>query len=354
MPVSGSQITLCDFPVRFDSLAGCQFSCSYCFTRRKKDDIIGEDVEVEGREGPGSLLNFIQGKRGQDTNWCDWDIPIHWGGMADPFQPVERTKKIGLECLKIFAETKYPFIVSTKSDLIIEQPYLDLLHNCNVCVQISLVSPEYDKLEPGAPPFAKRVEVIRTISPLVPRVIIRIQPYMIEQLDNVLNITLPSIKEAGAYGCVIEAMKFWKEKPEGTIPVGSDFVYKTDILQEHFTKIRDKAKSLGLAFYCGENRLRWMGDSLSCCGCSDLPGFKGNEYNLNHIYAGESPKPTEAMLKPGTTIAFRTLCQVQSVCLMLKQMTFKEIMDAVANSEYGFTTMGLDLEKFRKTKKFKL
>ena len=31
-----------------------------------------------------------------------------------------------------------------------------------------------------------------------------------------------------------------------------------------------------MKFYSGENRLRAMGDSMTCCGIDGLEGFKGN------------------------------------------------------------------------------
>ena len=81
----GSQIILCNLPVRFDTYRGCSHGCRYCFAQKKNDiSHIERDESVDG------LRSFIEGKRGNETEWCDWNIPIHWGGMSDPFQPVEK------------------------------------------------------------------------------------------------------------------------------------------------------------------------------------------------------------------------------------------------------------------------
>jgi DNA repair photolyase len=271
--------------------------------------------------------------------------------MSDGFQPMERKHKRSLEFLKIFVETQYPFIVSTKCALPAEPEYLDLISKCNVCWQYSLVSPEYDKMEPGAPPFYNRLDIIKEVAAAVPRMIVRIQPYRVEQLDNVLNITLPKSKEAGVYGITIEGMKCYAGKLPGMEAVGGDLCYPTWLLEEHFTKIRTRAKDLGLAFFCGENRLRWMGDDLWCCGCSGMDGFVGNKYNLNHMYSGEEPQPTEAMKKIGTTICFRTLQQAAWCGDVLDQLPFDLMMREIAKSEYGYTTMGLEIDN-RKSNKF--
>ena len=76
----GSQIILCNLPVRFDTYRGCSHGCRYCFAQKKNDiSHIERDESVDG------LRSFIEGKRGNETEWCDWNIPIHWGGMSDPF-----------------------------------------------------------------------------------------------------------------------------------------------------------------------------------------------------------------------------------------------------------------------------
>lgn len=80
MPKSGSQIILCDVPIRFDTYTGCSHACSYCFVKREKNI-----ADIGLGESPSVLLNFIKGKRDRTTNWCDWDIPLHWGGHERPF-----------------------------------------------------------------------------------------------------------------------------------------------------------------------------------------------------------------------------------------------------------------------------
>jgi len=153
MPDCGSQIILCNLPVRFDTYSGCSHGCKYCFATKKKDI-----SKIKVQETAKNLLNFINGKRDRVTTWVDWNIPIHWGGMSDPFQPVEKKFRASYEALKVFAETKYPFAVSTKGRLVADPEYVELLKASNVVIQISLVSRTFDKIEPGAPPFDERLK----------------------------------------------------------------------------------------------------------------------------------------------------------------------------------------------------
>jgi len=105
MPHCGSQIILCDLPIRMDTYTGCSHNCTYCFTNFK----LGESA-VKPYESVQSLKNFIDGKRNVETRWCDFKIPIHLGGMSDPLQPVEEKYGITYQCLCLLAETKYPFL----------------------------------------------------------------------------------------------------------------------------------------------------------------------------------------------------------------------------------------------------
>lgn len=51
----GSQIILCNLPVRFDTYRGCSHGCRYCFAQKKNDiSHIERDESVDG------LRSFIE------------------------------------------------------------------------------------------------------------------------------------------------------------------------------------------------------------------------------------------------------------------------------------------------------
>lgn len=300
MPKCGSQCYLCDVPIRFDTYEGCSHGCEYCFAKKFKDISL-----IKSKESATSLINFIKGRRISETNWCDWDIPLHWGGLSDPFQPCEKIRKKSLECLKVFAETQYPFIVSTKGELVVDEEYLNLLSKCNCVVQISMVCKSYDKLELGCPDYERRLEMLGILSKRVKRTIVRIQPYMHEVFDEVFE-NLSKIAEAGAYGVIIEGMKY-RNKKEGMVRIGSDYTYPYNVIKSDFLKLKAEAHRLGLKIYAGENRIRKLGDSLTCCGIDGLEGFIPNRFNLNHILNGDKAEPTERQKQKGTGTCFKTL-----------------------------------------------
>lgn len=314
MPRCGSQAILCGLPVRFDTYTGCSHMCRYCFAQKKIDL---ESIKVG--ETAKSLKAFIEGKRIQETNWCDWDIPIHWGGLSDPFQPLEQKYRESLRCLEVFAATGYPFVVSTKGRLIVADEYLSLIKQANCVVQISMVSPKYDILEQGAPPYMERLDIVRAIADAGKRVNIRVQPYMTEVFNDVMN-SMEAYKEAGAYGVILEGMKFFKKQP-GLVKVGGDFCYPKETLEQQFMQIKDRAHQCGLKFYAGENRLRGMGDDLTCCGIDGL-GWRANAYNLCHMLNGAAIFPTNKMAEPGTAYCFKAIDQSSAGNKNIKSKSF--------------------------------
>ena len=325
MPKCGSQITICDVPIRFDTYNGCTHGCKYCFVTRKKDI-----SQVSKGEGPEALLRFIQGHRTSETKWCDWDIPLHWGGVSDPFQPAEKVHKLSLKCLEVFRQSQYPFIVSTKNALIAEEPYLHILSKCNAVVQFSAVCEKLDKIEPGASPFLKRIEAASKISPNN-RVIIRIQPYLHELRKDVIE-ALELYKKSGVYGVVVEGIKYFKKKI-GMVKIGNDYCYPKAVLKRDFELIKSRCHELGLKFYSGENRLRSMGDDLCCCGIDGM-GWKTNKSNLVHFAINKKIGYTDQMKKTGTAEPFRSgFCQDTVKGRSIEKMSFKEIMDAASKDK---------------------
>lgn len=323
----GSQIVLCDLPIHFDTYTGCSHACKYCFAQRNSDL-----SDIHKANGVKALKRFIEGHRTMDTKWCDWPIPVHWGGMSDPFQPVEKKHGATLECLKLFAETKYPVIVSTKGKLIAESPYIDILKECNIVVQISMLSSHYDKIEQGCPTFEERMKIAEKVGKAARRLIVRAQPYMPEIFDDFMG-NIKRFAEIGAHGITIEGMKFMRKK-DGMEKVGADYCYPLDLLKEHFEAIKTECHKQGLKFYCAENRLRAMGDNMTCCGIDGLEGFTPNTYNLCHMYNGESPEPTEGMKQVGTASCFTALDQTTVNNNRVKHQSFHGKMMELAKDKY--------------------
>ncbi len=343
MPISGSQVILCDLPIRFDTYSGCSHGCKYCFTSRKLDI-----NKIKTKESSVGLINFINREKRKtghfEVRWCDWDIPLHWGGMSDPFQPVEKQYRNSLKCLDVLATTGYPVVISTKGKIIAEPEYLTRLEKSKAVVQISAASRLYEKLEPGAPTFRERLTMIERVAPRVKRVIVRVQPYFTEAKADILN-NLQAFKSAGAYGITVEGMKFLrKPKNVETVRCGADQVYPIEVLKKDFTEIKNQAHAVGLRFFAAENRLRAMGDDLCCCGVEGLSGFRVNTANLNHfLYDKENFQYTERMNEEYTATCFKAFRQTTLAGHFLRKAQYSKIMDIITQDR-GFVKILLPVD----------
>lgn len=314
-----SDCWLCDLPVGIDPYKGCSHGCTYCFARRFASKI-GEEAEANGNAN--QLRRFIEGKRDDTTNWIDWNIPVRIGSLTDPFQPIEREKKRTYEMLKVLAETQYPAVICTKGEVVADDDYIELISKCNVLMQFSMACSSYDQMEPNAPSFERRLKIMRKVSPHTKRTIVRIQPYFHNHFQEIFD-NLSRFKEAGAYGIIVEGMK-WNVKHKGLVKVAGDYTYPVSVILKDFLALKEEAHRVGLKIYAGENRIRPMGDSISCCGNDGLDGFVPLTYNVNHmIFDKKGMVCTEAMQQPETARAIAGRFDDKGI----SKLSFKDAMD---------------------------
>ena len=256
------------------------------------------------------------------------------GGLADPFQPAERIHKRSLEALKVFAKTKYPFVVSTKATMLAEEPYFSLLKECNCVVQFSACSPKYNKIEKGAATYEQRIAAAKKISKVC-RVNIRIQPYIPSILHDVIK-AIPMYAEAGIHGIILEAMKYTRSNISGLVSIGNDRCYPVDVLLPQYEAIKKACHKYGLKFYCGENRLRALSDELCCCGIEGM-GWRENKANLNHyLFDRENFEYTEKMKEVGTAGAWGALEQTALKHKEISISSYSDKMQEYLSKDYSY------------------
>lgn len=333
-----SQCLSCDYPVHFDTYKGCSHACKYCFVKRK----YSIDT-VEPQNTTQSLKNFIEGKRNFETKWCDWAIPLHWGGNSDPFQKCELEYKCSLDCLKIFAETQYPFIVSTKNPgMLTQEPYFSLIQRCRCVLQVSMGCSKQDVLEPGAPTYEERLEAIRKLAGHVTRIIVRVRPYFPDMHRDILK-EIPRWKEAGAYGISISSYISLTKHP-GMERVGASYVFPVKKMAPRMKSIKRACHDNGLRFFCCESGLDHLSDEMTCCGTENLDGFIPNRYNIAHLaYDDPAPEPTAAMQAPDTYQPFKGIGQSQAWAMKCKGKTFAELMIEVGEPSIEWNKAMLEM-----------
>jgi len=328
---TGSQIMLCDIPIRYDTYRGCSHACSYCFGKGKGYDI----SNVKADNSLTSLKKYVSGHHKKMFDWMDNPLPLHFGGMSDPFQPLESEKRLTYESLKIINAHDFPCVISTKGKLIIEPDYLDLIKNGNYVIQISMLCSEMDRHEQGAPSYNERLAMAETIAKHK-RVVVRLQPFLPQNFRQTLA-NIKRFKDAGVFGVTIEGLKLQK-KTNGMVRVGADYVFPLTVLKPMYQQIKDTAHDCGLHFYSAENRLRIMGDDLCCCGIDGM-GWNTNKGNLNHIYYG-TPEYGDGMKTAGKNQVFVNGCQSTMMLRAVNGKTYQELMESISRSKSAHIIMG--------------
>lgn len=148
--------------------------------------------------------------------------PFRLSTLTDPFQPIERIKKVSLGILNIAKKKNIHLIISTKSNLFIESPWLDIIKDMadekRLIVQITITVIDDEKsrfLEPGAPTPEERFKVVeRMVDENIP-VILRLQPIFpfVNDDPEFFEEYAINARAAGAKQIIAEFYRFlsWKE-----------------------------------------------------------------------------------------------------------------------------------------------
>jgi hypothetical protein len=156
-----------------------------------------------------------------------------------------------------------------------------LIKNSKIVIQVSIsYKNNLDKLDTAAPVYEDRLKAIHILHENKVPVIIRVQPYFINKHSEVLEI----IDELPKIECItVEGMKFTKKK-RLLVKHDADYVYPIDVLFDKFCQLRDACHKKGIKFFSAENRLRFLGDDVNCCGTSHIEGFENvNKLNLSQL-----------------------------------------------------------------------
>jgi DNA repair photolyase len=293
----------CSLPVRLDSYRGCGFSCSYCFARARGGntpirkiipaarDHLARAIE---RADAGSTSVIAQALRRR--------VPIHFGGMSDPFQPAERRHLVTLAFLRTLASREYPTIISTKGEMAAETNYLSLLRsNPYTIVQISLISTNNHSaalVEPHSTPPSNLLRMMEVLSKAGVIVTCRLQPFL-PNIAGSLRQYVSTVASTGAKQISIEHLKVPLEpvysrtiekariayKKVGARRDGREYVLPAVVKRDALLQMREECRHSGLHFGSADNDYQFLSDSWACCSGADLfPGFE-NYYRFQIAYA---------------------------------------------------------------------
>ncbi len=181
---------------------GCEHGCVYCFARPTHAYLglsPGLDFETRlvARPNAAELLRRELSARSYKV------ATIALGTNTDPYQPIEKNRKITRSCLKVLRDFQHPVGIVTKGTLI--ERDLDILapmaSNGLVRVGISLTSLDRDlsrRMEPRAPSPQRRLGMIRNLTEAGVPVRVMTSPVIPGLTDHELENLLEAGKQAGA------------------------------------------------------------------------------------------------------------------------------------------------------------
>ncbi len=147
---------------------GCEHGCIYCFARPSHAWLgyspgLDFETKILAKPEAATLLRRELARKSYTPE------PIALGTNTDPYQPVERRLKITRSILEVLQETRHPFTIVTKSNLVMRD--LDILAPMareglvRVMVSLTTLDRKLSRvMEPRAPAPERRLEAIRTLN----------------------------------------------------------------------------------------------------------------------------------------------------------------------------------------------
>lgn len=307
-----SQFSFCGLPLRLDTYSGCAFSCTYCFARLRGGKTA---VKKLRSANPNVIISRFKSSfhkpeltTGLISEAIRNKMPIHFGGMSDPFQPLEESLKTSLKVLKYLCKIKYPIVISTKATLISNSKYLYVLkENPNVVVQFSFSSLE-DKISKITEPFANAPsELLKTVYKLSNNGIkttIRWQPY-IPNVSEEIKLFISKASNLGVRHIGFEHLKLpvekksilWKRltskldfdinnfyKDLGSKVDGREYILPADFKIQNILKAKKETNMKGMTFGAADNEFQYLSNNSCCCsGVDQFEGFENwNKFQIAH------------------------------------------------------------------------
>ncbi len=221
-----SLFAFCGLPLRLDSYKGCGFRCSYCFARAREEVSGSPQIKPADPELLSRYLKRVFVEKREDLSVVSKCLlrrmPVHFGVMGDPFQPVERRHRISLHYLRALLEYQYPVVISTRGYMIAESPYIDILRNHGaVVVRMSLSTTDdkqslmTERSEASPSRILRAMEKLRSAGI---RVTCRWQPF-IPTISEDPRLFAERVAAAGCEQCSFEFLRLPREKNQQLLNV---------------------------------------------------------------------------------------------------------------------------------------
>lgn len=201
--VGGSEGDKCYYPTRLDLYGkGCFYDCKYCYAKQLLNfRKLWHPLDV----GVAPLIDVYK-----TIDKIPKGSVVRLGGMTDCFQPIELRYKNTYNAIKRLNERGIHYLIVTKSDLIVQEDYLNILDEDLAHIQVS-IPPNDDKVlsaTDNAPQYIRRKITVEELFDNGFDVSLRLSPFLFDTVDfdeiNSINVdkclveflrTKPSLEE---------------------------------------------------------------------------------------------------------------------------------------------------------------
>lgn len=182
--VGGNEGDKCNYPTRLDTYGrGCSHNCKYCYAKSLLD------FRKMWNPDEPAIADISKIKR--KISKLPKDTPaIRLGGMTDCFQPIEEKYGVTYETIKALNENNLPYLIVTKSALVADDKYIDVLDKDLAHIQITVTTTDDDfsRTYENASVPSERISAIEKLQELGFDVQLRLSPYIKEFVDfDILN-----------------------------------------------------------------------------------------------------------------------------------------------------------------------
>lgn len=292
----------CPFPIHLNPYLGCSHNCQYCYAKRIQEakhiwsPIRCADVEIFRKDMKGSYEGKLNGPI---HKLLRKKVPIHFGMMTDPFQPIEAKLGVSLQCLKISKQYQHPLIITTKGTVLARPEYVEAMQDTPTIAQFSICTDDdlfAKQMEPGASFPSERLRAIKTLTDAGIICQVRIAPVFPMLTENI-NSLLGKIADAGAKDIITDWLKQFrtpKFREALNAALGYDYMEKlrlanypiqflpngdarldTDYIVEVHRGWKKLCESMNLDLWVTPDPHGEINKWACCCGVHKYPGFEG-------------------------------------------------------------------------------
>ena len=299
-----SQFKFCPMAFRVDMYRGCDFGCRYCFANMNAFHEIGTGLSIwrhadiehvkkmfklaleTDKESKSVIVELLRNR-----------VPIHCGGMSDPFQGREKEMGLTKELLKLSKHYEYPIVFSTKTNCLPSKEYFDLLDPKLHAFQVSIMgwTPEYiRKWERNTTTAQERAEFVMLLRHDYDMwCSVRIQPIinkweavalMIALSDTPSYYSIEHLHVIADSWAGQEALLEHCKGSKSFIQRGGLTEVKTVVKRQNAELLIKVANSFGVKVGVADNDLHAMSQSRCCCGTDTIGGAFDNYLKFNECY----------------------------------------------------------------------